>query len=98
MSHEALTEVFAAACPWLVLVLCLQQVVKRFRWQLRGWILLLVPGSIGYRSLTLLMNRDILSGVEAGFRMFVTAAALVAGLIMAGILMPAPSLTEDETR
>ena len=61
-------------------------------------ILLLVPGSIGYRSLTLLMNRDILSGVEAGFRMFVTAAALVAGLIMAGILMPAPSLTEDESR
>lgn len=59
-------------------------------------ILLLVPGSVGFRSLTLLMNRDILSGVEAVFRMFVTAAALVAGLIIAALLVPAPSLAEDE--
>lgn len=59
-------------------------------------ILLLVPGSIGFRSLTLMLNRDVLSGVEAAFYMFVMAAALVAGLLMAGILVPAPPLAEDE--
>lgn len=58
-------------------------------------ILLLVPGSIGFRSLTLLMERDVLSGVQTAFGTFVTAAALVAGLLMAGLLVPAPPLAED---
>jgi len=57
-------------------------------------ILLLVPGSTGFRSLTLLMNREVLSGVEAAFRMMVMIAALVAGLLMAGVLVPAPGLAE----
>jgi uncharacterized membrane protein YjjP (DUF1212 family) len=59
-------------------------------------ILLLVPGSVGFRSLTLLMNRDVLSGVEAAFRTFLMSGALVAGLLMAGVLVPAPALTEDD--
>lgn len=58
-------------------------------------ILLLVPGSIGFRSLTLLLNRDVLSGVETAFWMFVMAAALVAGMLMAGVLVPAPPLAGD---
>lgn len=58
-------------------------------------ILLLVPGSVGFRSLTLLLNRDVLSGVEAAFRMFVMIAALVAGLLFAGILAPAPGLADE---
>lgn len=58
-------------------------------------ILLLVPGSIGFRSLTMLMNRDVLSGVETAFWMFVTAAALVAGMLMAGILVSAPPFADD---
>jgi uncharacterized membrane protein YjjB (DUF3815 family) len=57
-------------------------------------ILLLVPGSAGFRSLTLIMNRDVLSGVEAAFRMLVMVAALVAGLLMAGVIAPAPGLAE----
>ncbi len=57
-------------------------------------ILLLVPGSVGFRSLTLLMNRDVPSGVEAAFRMMVMVAALVAGLLMAGVLAPAPGLAD----
>jgi uncharacterized membrane protein YjjP (DUF1212 family) len=60
-------------------------------------ILMLVPGSIGYRSVTLFMNRDVLSGVEGVFRVLITAAALVAGLIIAALLVPAPSLAEDES-
>jgi len=57
-------------------------------------ILLLVPGSIGFRSLTLMMNRDVLSGVEAAFRMVMMVAALVAGLLLAGALVPAPGLAD----
>ena len=57
-------------------------------------ILLLVPGSVGFRSLTLLMNRDVLSGVEAAVRMMVMVAALVAGLLMAGAIAPAPGLAD----
>ncbi len=59
-------------------------------------ILLLVPGSVGFRSLTLLMNRDVLSGVEAAFRMMIMVAALVAGLLMAGVIAPAPGLADRD--
>lgn len=67
-------------------------------------ILLIVPGSIGFRSLTLLLNRDVLSGVEAAFRMIIMIAALVAGLLVAGVFAPAPGIAdvgfrrEDELR
>jgi uncharacterized membrane protein YjjP (DUF1212 family) len=61
-------------------------------------ILLLVPGSIGFRSLTLLMNRDVQSGVESAFRMMMMIAALVAGLLTAGILAPPPSLSGGPSR
>jgi uncharacterized membrane protein YjjP (DUF1212 family) len=57
-------------------------------------ILLLVPGSVGFRSLTLLMNRDVLPGVEAAFRMMILVAALVSGLLMAGVVAPAPGLAD----
>ena len=54
-----------------------------------------MPGSVGFRSLTLLMNRDVLPGVEAAFRMMIMLAALVAGLLMAGVAAPAPGLADD---
>ena len=61
-------------------------------------ILLLVPGSVGFRSLTMLMNRDVLSGVEAAFRTISMVGALVAGLLTAGVLVPPPALGEHERR
>jgi uncharacterized membrane protein YjjP (DUF1212 family) len=51
-------------------------------------ILLLVPGSIGYRSLASLMARDVVLGVESAFRMIVIAVSLVAGLLAAAALGP----------
>ncbi|MBD3868791.1 MAG: threonine/serine exporter family protein [Acidobacteria bacterium] len=51
-------------------------------------IMLLVPGSIGFRSLSSLLARDVLSGVEAAFTMVLIAVALVAGLLLANILLP----------
>ena len=56
-------------------------------------LLLLVPGSVGFRSLTSLLDREVVNGIEAAFRMVIMFAALVAGLQVAGIAVPAPRLT-----
>jgi uncharacterized membrane protein YjjB (DUF3815 family) len=61
-------------------------------------LLLLVPGSIGFRSLALLLDREVVNGIEAAFRMVIMFAALVAGLQIAGIAVPAPRLrTQSRT-
>jgi uncharacterized membrane protein YjjP (DUF1212 family) len=54
-------------------------------------ILLLVPGSIGYRSMSSLMERDTVSGIATAFTMILTAVSLVAGLLIAGVLVPEPT-------
>ncbi|MBW8768494.1 MAG: threonine/serine exporter family protein [Gemmatimonadetes bacterium] len=56
-------------------------------------ILLLVPGSIGYRSMASLMERDTVSGIATAFTMILTAVSLVAGLLIAGVLVPEPTPT-----
>ena len=53
-------------------------------------ILLLVPGSIGYRSLASLMESEVVLGIETAFRMIVIAVSLVAGLLLASVAAPAP--------
>jgi uncharacterized membrane protein YjjB (DUF3815 family) len=53
-------------------------------------ILLLVPGSIGYLSMSSLMQRDTLAGIDTAFRMILTAVSLVAGLLIAGVVAPEP--------
>jgi uncharacterized membrane protein YjjB (DUF3815 family) len=51
-------------------------------------ILLLVPGSIGLRSLNALMEREVVSGIETAFRMLVIAVSLVAGMLMSNAVTP----------
>ena len=51
-------------------------------------ILLLVPGSIGYRSLNAFMEREVVSGIETAFRMLVIAVSLVAGMLMSNAVTP----------
>jgi uncharacterized membrane protein YjjB (DUF3815 family) len=51
-------------------------------------ILLLVPGSVGFRSLTSLMDRQAVTGIETAFSMILTAIALVAGMLVAGVILP----------
>jgi uncharacterized membrane protein YjjP (DUF1212 family) len=46
-------------------------------------ILLLVPGSLGFRSLSSLMQRDVVTGIDTAFTMVVVATSLVAGLLVA---------------
>jgi uncharacterized membrane protein YjjP (DUF1212 family) len=59
-------------------------------------ILLLVPGSIGYRSMASLMERNTVAGIDTAFIMVLTAVSLVAGLLIAGVLVPEP--TRSTTR
>jgi uncharacterized membrane protein YjjP (DUF1212 family) len=51
-------------------------------------IMLLVPGSVGFRGLAALMDEKIVSGVDTSFKMILTAVALVAGTLMANIVAP----------
>lgn len=52
-------------------------------------ILLLVPGSVGFRSLVSLLDREVVLGVETAFRTVLMLSALVAGLLLANIVLPA---------
>jgi len=56
-------------------------------------ILLLVPGSVGYRSMAALMERNTVAGIDIAFTMILTAVSLVAGLLIAGVLVPEPTPT-----
>lgn len=58
-------------------------------------ILLLVPGSIGFRSLTSLLDRQIVPGVETAFRMILMATALAAGLLIANVISPPRAVAAD---
>ncbi|HVK01002.1 MAG TPA: threonine/serine exporter family protein [Gemmatimonadales bacterium] len=51
-------------------------------------ILLLVPGSVGFRGLTSLIERQAVAGIETIFSMILTVVALVAGLLIAAAVIP----------
>ncbi len=50
-------------------------------------IMLLVPGSLGFRSLESLMARDVVAGVDTAFSMLMVAVALVTGLLFANAVV-----------
>jgi len=51
-------------------------------------LILLVPGSIGLRSLATLLNQDVVAGVETAILAGVIAVALTTGMILASVLIP----------
>lgn len=51
-------------------------------------ILMLVPGSLGFRSLTSFLDADSLAGMSWAFQTGMVAGALVGGLLAANILLP----------
>ncbi|MEQ8277099.1 MAG: threonine/serine exporter family protein [Deltaproteobacteria bacterium] len=51
-------------------------------------LLLLVPGSVGMRSLSQLLAEDPLGGVTSAFATLLAAVSIVAGLLMANITVP----------
>jgi uncharacterized membrane protein YjjB (DUF3815 family) len=52
-------------------------------------VLLLVPGSLGFRSITAMLDQNFDSGLQAGATMLLTAVALAAGLLTANVVLPA---------
>lgn len=50
-------------------------------------MMLLVPGSVGFRSLSSLLARDVVSGMELAFTMTLVAVALVTGLLVANAVI-----------
>ncbi len=51
-------------------------------------LVLLVPGSFGFRSLESLLRGDFIGGASHGFEMFLIAGALVAGILAARVIFP----------
>jgi uncharacterized membrane protein YjjP (DUF1212 family) len=51
-------------------------------------ILLLVPGSLGYRSLTSFLEREALTGMDWAFQTGIVAVALVGGILASNIVLP----------
>jgi len=51
-------------------------------------LLMLVPGSIGFRSVTALLADHVTSGIEAAFTTLLMAVALGTGMLVAGVFVP----------
>jgi len=57
-------------------------------------LLLLVPGSVGFRGVHSFLGSDALAGAQGVFTMFVVAVGIVTGLLLASVLTPpAPRTT-----
>jgi uncharacterized membrane protein YjjB (DUF3815 family) len=55
-------------------------------------MVLLVPGSFGFLSLEAFLRGEFLGGAAKGFEMFLVAGAIVTGLLVANVLVPARKL------
>lgn len=51
-------------------------------------LMLLVPGSLGLRSLESLLANDVVTGVATAFSMVLVAVAIVAGLLLSNVAVP----------
>ncbi len=56
-------------------------------------LLMLLPGSLGFRSLTSLWGQDVFGGIDAAFKMVLVATSLVVGILVANaVILPRRSL------
>jgi uncharacterized membrane protein YjjP (DUF1212 family) len=51
-------------------------------------VLILVPGSAGFKSVLQLLTGQTVSGIDAGFNTFVTAMSIAYGLMVATVILP----------
>jgi uncharacterized membrane protein YjjB (DUF3815 family) len=51
-------------------------------------MIILVPGSLGYRALTALLESETLTGLEFAFSTILVAFSLAGGLLAASALIP----------
>jgi uncharacterized membrane protein YjjP (DUF1212 family) len=52
-------------------------------------LILMVPGSLGFRSLEMFLRGQFLDGAARGFDMFLNAGAIVVGMLVANVVLPA---------
>ncbi|HEX7879285.1 MAG TPA: threonine/serine exporter family protein [Candidatus Eisenbacteria bacterium] len=52
-------------------------------------LIMLVPGSVGFRGLIELLNRNVVSGVELAFQTAIMTSSMSAGILLANALTPA---------
>ncbi len=57
-------------------------------------LLILVPGSIGFRSMSSFMEHEAVPAIEAAFQVAFAAISLVMGLLLANALLPQRSLSD----
>lgn len=57
-------------------------------------ILILVPGSIGFRSVLNLLDQEVTTGVATAFQMVLVGISLAAGLLVGNVLAPPPTVGE----
>ncbi|MCP3957907.1 MAG: threonine/serine exporter family protein [bacterium] len=81
-------EIGAALGAWVLG--CLSNLLARWRGKpssitLVPGLLILVPGSFGFRSLQALVQDNVLAGVETGFSMALIAMSLVTGLFLSNL-------------
>ena len=79
--------------PSLLIVASASHVFARWRdrpvnLMLVPGILFLVPGSVGFLSLSSLLESDVVHAVETAFRMALIATALAAGVLVATAAVP----------
>jgi uncharacterized membrane protein YjjP (DUF1212 family) len=55
-------------------------------------LMMLVPGSVGFRSLSALLQNDVTAGIEGVFTAALVAVALATGLVLANALVPSRRL------
>ena len=48
-----------------------------------------MPGSVGFKSLTFVFEKDVILGLDNAFAMVTMIAALVAGLLLGNSVVPA---------
>jgi len=51
-------------------------------------LIMLVPGSLGFRSLQSLLEKDVVSGIETAFTAILVAIALATGTLLASVVIP----------
>ena len=51
-------------------------------------IILLVPGSLGFRSFNFVFERDVMLGLDMAFAVITALIALVAGILFGNLLLP----------
>lgn len=81
---------------------CLSNLLSRWRKQpvsvtLVPGLLLLVPGSLGFRSISALLDKQLINSFESAFTMVLVAASIVAGVLFANLVTPPPRMPGKQT-